>query len=332
MNMNVGKFVISIDFELAWGGIFDETILHKNLELYKQTRKAIYEIIDLFEKHKISATWAFVGHLMLESCEKINNVKHPDIVRPNYSWFNKDWFHHDPCTRKDINSIWYADDVLKKVMSCKVMQEIASHSFSHILFGEEGCSKECAESDIRKCVEVASTYDINLSSFVFPCHSEGHKDILKKYGFNIYRGYSYDRYSKIKNKKIKRVALIIDKIFAVTPKTSNLEMDEYGLYYIPGNLSYYKYNGWKHTLTRKSLVKQVKKGIDLAVQRGEIFHFWFHPYQIASNLTGSIDDLDYIFNYVNTKVSAGLIENLTMKKLVEESKNNMLLLSNKQIP
>ena len=317
MNMNVGKFVISIDFELAWGGIFDETILHKNLELYKQTRKAIYEIIDLFEKHKISATWAFVGHLMLESCEKINNVKHPDIVRPNYSWFNKDWFHHDPCTRKDINSIWYADDVLKKVMSCKVMQEIASHSFSHILFGEKGCSKECAESDIRKCIEVASLYNIDLISFVFPCHSEGHKDVLNKYGFKIYRGYEYDRYSKLRNRKVKRVALIIDKIFAVTPKTSNLGIDEYGLYYIPGNLCYYRYHGWKNILTKKSVFKQAKKGIDLAVRKGEVFHFWFHPYQIARDLYDSIYDLEEILYYAHAQAEAGLIKNMTMKQLVE---------------
>lgn len=320
MSSNRGLFVVSIDFEMAWGGVFNEYILKNNLDLYKKTRKAIIAIIELFEKYQISATWAFVGHLMLENCEKINNTKHPYIVRPNYSWLNKDWFHSDPCARDDLNSIWYADDVLKNVMSCKVKQEVASHSFSHILFGEEGCSKECAESDIRKCVEVASSYDIDLTSFVFPCHSEGHKDILKKYGFNIYRSRGVEWYSKIRNSQLKRLALKIDKIFAINPSTGSLGIDEHGLYNIPGNMCYYRYTGWKSILTYKKVVKQAKKGIDLAIRKGEVFHFWFHPYQIADGLYDSIHDLEEILYHAHAKAEAGLIKNRTMKQLVENNK------------
>ncbi|MFO8065976.1 MAG: hypothetical protein R6U11_00200, partial [Bacteroidales bacterium] len=284
MKKNIGKFVVSIDFELAWGGVFNENILRNNLELYKKTRKAIDAIIELFEKYQISATWAFVGHLMLESCAKVDNRKHPEIIRPNYSWYDKDWFYYDPCYREEENSIWYADDVLKRIMSCQVEQEIASHSFSHILFGEEGCSKECAESDIRKCIEVASSYNIKLSSFIFPFNSIGHKDILKKYGFIIYRDHGIERYSKIKNNKVKSIASIIDKVLAFSPTTGRIKKDEYGLYCIQGNMCYYRYKGWKNKITYKSAVKQAKKGIDLAIEKGELFHLWFHPYQIADNL------------------------------------------------
>jgi len=319
---NKGKFVISIDFELGWGGVFNETIFNNNLELYKETRKAIDKIIELFEKYQISATWAFVGHLMLESCTKENNIKHPEIIRPNYSWFDKDWFHDDPCGREEENSIWYADDVLKKVMSCKVDQEVASHSFSHIIFGEEGCSKDCAESDIRRSVEVAEYYNIDLSSFVFPCHSEGHKDILKKYGFNIYRSRGVKWHSKIRSNKLKRTALIIDKIFAIKPSTGSLEKDKYGLYYIPGNMCYYRYDGWKNKLTYKSAVKQAIKGIDSAIKRVEIFHFWFHPFEIAKNLSSSLNDLNEILSYAKTKIDEGLLLNKTMKQLAEEENSN----------
>ena len=256
------KFVISIDTELAWGSIYDEKILEQKYDTFKKTRFAIEQILKLFEKYNISATWALVGHLMLKNCRKEHGKKHPDVIRPQYSWYSKDWFHYDPCNRNEKNSVWYGDDILKKIIDCKVPQEIGSHSFSHIMFGDKGCSSACAESDVKKWIEVASKYKIKPDSFVFPFNSEGHYEVLKHYGFKIYRSRNTGGYLKIKNKKIKRIIQILDRIFALCPSTGKVEADKNGLLKIPGDFCYFRYKGWKHYLTWKSAVRKSKKGID----------------------------------------------------------------------
>lgn len=311
------KFVISIDTELAWGSVYSDKILEKKHTSFKKTRSAIEQILSLFEKYNISATWALVGHLMLENCQKENGIKHPDVIRPQYSWNAKDWFHYDPCARNEDNSVWYGDDVLKQVMDCKVPQEIGSHSFSHIMFGDKGCTAACAESDIKKWLEIAAIYQIKPDSFVFPFNSEGHYEVLKHYGFKIYRSNNTEGYFRIKNKKIKRAVHILDRILAVSPSTGKVEADTSGLLKTTGNFCYFRYNGWKNYLTWKSAVRKSKKGIDKAIAKSEIFHFWFHPFEIAANLNESIKDLNEIFNYASGKINLGLLENKTMNQLTE---------------
>jgi len=314
-NKPKAKFVISIDTELAWGGIYDEKILNSKHEAFKNTRAAIDEILSLFEKYNISATWAVVGHLMLHSCSKENGIKHPEIVRPTYRWFKRDWFHYDPCERKEINSIWYGDDIIKKIMHCKVEQEIGSHSFSHIRFGDSGCSKASAESDIRKWKEVTASYDIKPTSFVFPFNSEGHHDLIKQYGFGIYRSKNKSRYSYIHNQFIYRIIQIFDRLIARCPTTSNVKRGKSNLLTIQGDFCYFRYQGWKNLLMWKSAVRKSKKGIDKAIKKGEVFHFWMHPFEVATNLEESIQDLDEIFSYASNKIENGLMENQTMIQL-----------------
>ena len=36
-------------------------------------------------------------------------------------------------------------------MNCSVYQEIGSHSFSHLLFGDKTVSKEMVRDELRKC-------------------------------------------------------------------------------------------------------------------------------------------------------------------------------------
>ncbi len=309
------RFVISIDTELAWGSIYDENILKSRLESFKKSRAAINEILTLFERYNISATWAIVGHLMLENCSKEHGIKHPDIIRPSYKGSEKDWFYFDPCERKEKNSIWYGDDIVRKIMDCKVIQEIGSHSFSHISFGNEGCSKECAESDIKKWVEVAKMYDIKPNSFVFPYNSEGHHDLLKKYEFKIYRSKNAEGYSKIKNKKLKQIVNILDRIFAISPSTSKVVTGKSNLLTIHGDFCYFRYKGWRNFLMWKSAVRKSKKGIDMAIERGETFHLWFHPFEVTANLKESIKDFDEILSYAHSKIALGLLENSTMSQL-----------------
>jgi hypothetical protein len=312
-----GTFILSLDFELAWGS-FDKGISKEKIYAIQRTRSCIDEVLKLFEKYNISATWATVGHLMLHQCETVDGVKHPNLIRPSHDWYNKDWFHEDPATTMDENSMWYAADVISKIKNCTVTQEIGSHSFSHIIFGDKGCSKESAESDIQEAVRVANENNIHLSSFVFPRNSVGHLDILKHYGFKCYRGNGNEWYKGIKSKRLRKISHIFDELFSITPNTTKISMDDTGLYNIRGNMLYLSRDGIRKYIPMKSRVNKAKKGIDKAIERGEIFHLWFHPFNLGTDPSNLIKGLEEILVYVKHQIDNDKLENLTMIDTVKK--------------
>ena len=91
-----GLFLLSIDTELAWGGVHNGAF-RKRLGHYQRTREAIRQLVALLERYEIRATWAVTGHLFLDQCRTEGGVKHPEITRPSYQWFAGDWFDVDPC-------------------------------------------------------------------------------------------------------------------------------------------------------------------------------------------------------------------------------------------
>ncbi|NLX92012.1 MAG: hypothetical protein GXZ07_10615 [Firmicutes bacterium] len=90
--MKKGIFTISLDTELAWGVVDTPKNLMKNLKYYKKSREVIDKLLLLFQQYEISATWAVVGHLFLDTCKPVNGQKHPEILRSNYPRSKNDWF------------------------------------------------------------------------------------------------------------------------------------------------------------------------------------------------------------------------------------------------
>jgi len=312
-----GIFVISLDAELAWGN-FDKGFTDAKLQDLHNTRDCITHLLNLLDKYQLFATFAFVGHLMLSKCDIQHGVKHPDLIRPNFSWYQKDWFLEDPATDITTDPLWYGADILNAIRKAKPCHEIASHSFSHIIFGDKGCSNACAESDIAECVKVAEEYGIHLTSFVFPRNSEGHKDILQKYGFSAYRGNGNEWYKFIQNIKLRQVCHYIDEFLGISPNTSIPYKDEYGLYNTVGNMLYWSRDGMRKLIPISSRIRKTKKGIDRSIKKGEVFHLWFHPLNLATDTDGLLNGLDQIFSYARMKIDSGLLENCTIKQVCEK--------------
>ena len=187
--------IISADFELAWAWQYANTQnpYHLALEKAKQARHNIPNILNLCEKYNIPITWATVGHLFLESCQKKKNVPHPEIRRldhfeNNYWKFDKgDWFQNDPCSNVQENPEWYAPDLIQQILDSKVHHEIGCHTFSHIDCRDEVCSSEVFNNEIEACKSEAEKLGLQLKTFVHPAHTIGNLDNLVKQGFTSFR-------------------------------------------------------------------------------------------------------------------------------------------------
>lgn len=291
-----GTFTISIDTELAWG-TFDLGGHIKYKEAYKKYRPIITKVLGLFDKYEIPATWAIVGHLFLEGCKKEGGITHPEIIRPRHKWFRGDWFRLDPATNITADELWYGRDIVKMILSAKTKQEIASHSFCHMIFSDPGCSSEAAESDLAKCVDLAKKEGIELKTFVFPRNSGGHFDLLAKYGFKVFRG-QRELFPGLKLSYLQRFLYFVSDLFCISPPVvvPNL-IPRQGLIEVKDSMLFRFSYGISRFIPKGARFKRAKKGIDKAIAEGKIFHLWLHPFNFAWQTESLFDELEHILSY-----------------------------------
>ncbi|MFA5337270.1 MAG: polysaccharide deacetylase, partial [Candidatus Omnitrophota bacterium] len=232
-------------------------------------RKNMPFILGLCEQFNIPITWAIVGHLFLEACERKNGITHPDIKRlkhfENQYWnfSSGDWFDADPCCNWPDALEWYAPDVIKKIINSKVKHEIACHTFSHINCQQEVCPDGVFENEIQKCKDMAKDHGTVLNSFVFPANLTGHTEILKKEGFSAYR---------------------VDKdVFGFPEKDIN------GLWQIPTTAMICPSS--HHGLSLNYHIKKYKRIIERAIRYQRVCHLWFHPSASKEFLEPVLTDL-----------------------------------------
>lgn len=310
-----GAFVLSLDMEMAWG--FNHLpAWRRPTHQYKEVRRIVDRLLALMEQYEIAATWATVGHLFLEQCQCEDGVKHPEIVPPEYSWLDREWLEPDPCTDWEHDPYYYGPDLIQRVMECKVPQEIGCHNFSHVIVGDPECSRETFESELAACERLATEKGITLKSFVYPKNRVDYLDLLIQKGYSSYRGpepcwfgnYPYPLW---------RVAHKIDRFFPITPPVVFPSYTQ-GIWNIPGSAYYVDREGrWGKWLPIGMRVWKTRKGLQRAARVGGVFHMWFHPYNLASDMDGLFHGLERIFTEVNRLRDRGVLDNLTMGQLAE---------------
>lgn len=263
-----GIFLLTLDTELAWG-TYDIGGLTKYKKHFSFYRKNVDDLIGALERYKIKATWAFVGQLFLDGDET-----------------------------------WHAPDLLEKIKKMSLPQEIANHTFSHIVLGR--VSKDIARFQIKKTMDLAKKENINIKSLVFPRNSIAYLDVLKELGIKSFRGY----------KKRKIWQYVFNQVFPTTPPVYNIEklINYNGVLEIPESMFLMPYDGARKIIPSFSRRIKVKKGLKKAIATNGLFHLWFHPFNLGSS-PKMISDLEYILSIVRQKIDSEEIVNMTMNDL-----------------
>ena len=305
MTMLNGKFdrpifIISLDTELIWGIVHTDIDANLLINDEKHCRNAIDSVLNLFEKYNIPATWAVVGHLFLDHCEKEDGIPHRNMPR-----FKDDWYSCDPCTDLKRDPLFYGKDIVEKILSSTVKHEIGYHSFSHVIFSE--CSREVAEAEIKEGMKLAKEFGITFKSFVFPQDKIGHLDVLKENGFKIYRGMIFKRGNMNQRVPIRKFNGAIDLIIAkpVEPKL----MDK--IWEIPSSMLFSAQ--FPFTIT---LLPRAKIGIYRAMRTNKVFHVWLHPQNLLYQ-PSLAKYLDKLLAFISKKRDEGKIEVMTMGELAD---------------
>lgn len=294
-------FIISIDTELVWGYALypEDKAIKVMLSDTSKARDAINALLAIFDKYNIPATWAVVGHLFLEHC-----TLEECTARKNISELKGEKYTFDPCTNIDTDPLYYGRDIIDKILSSKVEHEIGYHSFSHIPFSE--CSREVAEAEIEKGIELAGELGIKLKSFIFPEDKIGHIEILKKYGFTAYRGLIAKRRSLNRSFFVRAKNLAINELIAnpVEPRWID------GIWELPSSMLF------SDPLFPFTLLPRAKGGINRAIRENKIFHIWLHPSNLLTQ-KGLSKRLEAVIAYVDKRRQEGKLHVATMGGFVQ---------------
>jgi peptidoglycan/xylan/chitin deacetylase (PgdA/CDA1 family) len=291
-------FIISLDVELLWGyaGYPSAKAVNFIESDDAKVRGCIDLLLNLFEKHDIPATWAIVGHLFLDHCEKEDGIPHKNMPR-----FKEDWYSADPCTDMQKDPLYYGKDIVDKILSNRIKHEIGYHSFSHVIFSE--CSQEVAEAEIKMGNKLSKEFGISLKSFVFPENKIGHVDVLKECDFKIYRGETLGKCGndpnqsmliRIFNAGIKRI---------IAPPVEPKWMD--GIWEIPSSMYFCE------PIIKSSVLQRAKLGLYRAMRSKKVFHIWLHPHNLL-RYPSLNNDLDKFLGIVAEKRAEEKIDVMTM--------------------
>jgi hypothetical protein len=294
-----GIIILSADFEMAWAFRYSKNRSGDAEEMGLHERKNIPLLLSLFEKYKTPVTWATVGHLFLESCNKeVNSLAHPEMPRPVYfensNWLfaKNDWYDADPCTDHKTSPAWYAPDLIDNIILSPVQHEIGCHTFSHIDCSDKNCTPDLFKVELQACLDAAVKKGIKLKSMVFPGHTLGNYAMLKEMGFTSYR-------------KDMKYHIDIPVV------------DNFGLVQIPSSFLLEKpaYN-W----TANICIRMASSFVYKAAQHKLVAHLWFHP---SMNSWYLENVLPGVLTLIRKMEDEGRIEVITMEQMA-----NRILLKN----
>ena len=264
----MGSVVISLDAELGWG--FHD-FAEPPTDRVESGRRGWTTCLELLEAFDVPATWAVVGHLMLESCDG----EHADHPAPD------GWFDRERTAWRDREDLRFGPDLVRAILESDVDHELGSHSFSHVLFGHPDTSSELARAELERCHELAAEWGLDLESFVYPRNDVGHRDVLAEAGVSAYRGISPtpDGPRGVLETVVSGRSLLVEP-----------HVDEHGLVNVPSSTFLFGFEGPLRTVVESvwedPMVAMARRGIDQAAANEGVFHVWLHP----NNLVDERDD------------------------------------------
>lgn len=323
-----GQFVISLDFEKFWG-VFDV----RSLENYRcnldNVNSIVIRLLELSDTYNIKLTFATVGFLFAKTKEELLNYCPEDKPQYNNTTFSP------YCLLENINpedDEYYFANSLIELIKQSGNHEISSHTFSHYYCNETGQTKQQFKADLKAAIKIAKTYDIDITSIVYP-RNQINADYIKlcaDNGITNYRGNeTHWMYSTFNTKQLEnplhRIFRLMDAYINIsgynTYKLESLLETKNNIVNVKSSRFLRPYSK-KLSFLESSKLKRIKKAMAKAAKKGELFHLWFHPHNFGQNTDENfkiLEDIFQTYSKLNKEYSftsntmSGLASNLLSK-------------------
>jgi hypothetical protein len=324
-----GVLSISFDFEMAWGARRDARD-RNHAEGIERVREVVRGLLGIFERHRISATWATVGQLMLRPEDCPNGRFPKQLPAPRPDWFTGDWYDGIPSIHEARGLRYYAPDLVEAIVNCPVHQELASHTFTHVVIGEDACSREIAQAELETCRAVARNWGREIRSLVFPRNKVGHLDVLRETGHVCFRGPNSEWFllgtaaKPIKNRLLNRltynlvrVLRFVDESLVICPPVGKARQVA-GLWELPHSMFFPGCSGLSKFVPRAAQVQRAIKGMRKAARLGRIFSLYTHPHNFLPDVPEQLAAFEQICVAASQMRDAGELEIKTMEEIADD--------------
>ncbi|HTF22193.1 MAG TPA: hypothetical protein VK658_29135 [Chryseolinea sp.] len=319
-------FIISLDFELHWGG-FEKWPVAQYQQYFANTRAVIPRMLDLFVKQEVHVTWATVGMLFHQSRPQLQ--AHFPATRPTYRQQRLSAYHfideHGIGDSEASDPLHYADSLIGQIIATP-HQELASHTFAHYYCNEAGQTLDQFRDDLRAAQKAAGRYNQKLRSLVFP-RNQFNEDYLRvcfEEGFTSVRDNPRDWFWNIQSTQHesywKRLNRGLDAYFPVgrqnTYQLDSLDVRPGMPVCIPASRLLRPYNP-KELFLNTMKIARICAEMDRAAANNEVYHLWWHPHNFGSYPEQSMQGLARIIAHFSKLRDSAKMVSLSMGELTD---------------
>ena len=316
-NTHNGIFTISLDFELFWG-VWDVTTIKKYGDNITGVKEVIPRTIALFNEYNIKATFATVGFIFAKDKNELLHFSpqiKPTFTNSRYNVYEQEIASAGNDERDDCYHFGFS--LLEQIRNSN--HELATHTFSHYYFLEEGQTAEQFSADIEAAIEIAKYKGIKLESIVFPRnqYNEEYLHVLKSKNINTYRGNPTSWIYKPRKFTAEilfiRLCRLLDTYLPISGyNTHSIISKKNEPVNIPASRFLKPYNpglAWLEKFKLHRIMNEMTK----AAKKKELYHLWWHPHNFGVNINENFNNLTIILNhYQKLQQQYGFIS-LTMK-------------------
>ena len=299
---------MSLDTELMWGS-FDLVTQDEFERRNPGARGVNLRLLELLRSHRLSATWAVVGHLFLRD----DAARCRGTVDEDVPWPSTPRSRAAPSGDVITQPLWYAADLVAAIRSCDVPQEIACHSFSHTTMNR--LTADELRGELRACAALARATGVGLKSFVFPHNVQAHHETLRDEGFVCFRSDPLPDGGGVLRTP-QRFVRYFGQFRRHAPAALPTR-HRTGLLNIPSSMFLSPRHGLRRFVPIGRVLERALSGIEQAVAERKVFHLYFHPFNLCSEPETLFWVLDRIFDRVARLRDAGALDVLTMNEIAE---------------
>ena len=316
MNKN-GNLVISLDFELLWG-VFDIVNHKEKIDYFEKTREVIPEILHLFAKYKVHATWAVVGMLFNKDWEEWR--KNFPATLPEYkkSELSAYRFGQKESFQIPEESV-FAPEIIGKLNHVEG-QEIATHTYSHYYCLEDGQDPSDFKADLEKTIEMGRKAGIEIKTLVFPRNQlkQEYLNICGQLGIKNVRSNPSSWYWRdtLSEALLTKVARSGDAYLPFGKKSYSL-LTGAKEFPIEQKASRFLRPVENNRVLRKLKLNRIKQEMEVAARKKEIYHLWWHPHNFGDKPEESLKDLSRILEKFDQLRLDDDFQSLNMKEIGE---------------
>jgi hypothetical protein len=286
-----GTMIISLDCEGKWG-MADHIGPAHDFITERSLTKAYQDIVRIFGRFEIAATFAFVSAFILDQSQR----REFDYYLQDVNYRGENWLRCFRAAEKSGSlDGWFCPQALE--IAIEAGHEIASHGFSHLPFDDPTIGISHIERELEGVQRVADEKGLTLTTFVFPRNTVNHIDSLKSAGFLGYRN---------RLQRSNRLASLACEFNINEPSQKEVQLPGSLISIEPGYFFNWR-SGFRKIVPPAITFYRWKSILDDAASSGRVAHLWLHPHNLIS-APSTADVLESVLAYAAKLRDSGKLE------------------------